>query len=130
MDETIDAIATDHAPHAPHEKAAPVEKAPFGIIGLETAFPLIYTKFVRTEKISLGECIDLMSKKAGALFGLDMGRIKVGNVANLALFNLENQFEVNEGFFASKSKNSPFIGEQLFGKTDMTFFKGKKVYES
>lgn len=129
LDGTIDAIATDHAPHAPHEKAGPIEKAPFGIIGLETAFPLIYTNFVKTGKLSLNKCIDLMSKQAGALFGLDMGSIKVGGVANLAIFDLDNEFKVNENFFASKSKNSPFINYVLFGKTQRTFYRGEEVYK-
>lgn len=129
VDGTIDAIATDHAPHAPDEKAMPIEKAPFGIIGLETAFPLIYTHFVRSNKIKLDQCIDLMSRNAGDLFGLRLGRIIKGSDANIALFDLENIFEVTEDFFASKSKNSPFIGEKLYGKTMMTFFEGKKVYE-
>lgn len=128
-DGTIDAIATDHAPHAPHEKAAPIEKAPFGIIGLETAFPLIYTYFVKTGGISLLKCIDLMSKQAGALFGLDLGRIKIGKPADLVLFDLDNAFEISSEFFASKSKNSPFIGQKLFGKTKLTLFQGKVVYE-
>lgn len=130
VDGTIDAIATDHAPHAPDEKALDIEKAPFGIIGLETAFPLMYTYFVKTNKIKLDQCIDLMSMNAGELFGLRIGRITKGSTADLVLFDLENEFEVTENFFASKSKNSPFIGRKLFGKTVMTFFEGKKVYES
>lgn len=124
----IDAIATDHAPHAPHEKAAPIEKAPFGIIGLETAFPLIYTFFVKSKKISLDRCIDLMSKQAGELFGLKIGRITEGSVANLAIFDLKNEFEVCPDFFASKSKNSPFLGRKLLGKTMFTIYQGQCVY--
>ena len=65
LDGTIDAIATDHAPHSPDEKRLPIDKAPFGIIGLETAFPLIYTNFVRDGRLPLARCIDLMSKQAG-----------------------------------------------------------------
>lgn len=125
----IDAIATDHAPHSPDEKAMEIGKAPFGIIGLETAFPLIYTNFVETKKLSLDRCIDLMSKQAGELFGLEIGRIKEGQEANLTLLNLNDEFTITEDFFASKSKNSPFIGEKLKGKTAYTIFKGNIVYK-
>ena len=130
MDGTIDAVATDHAPHAPHEKALQIENAPFGIIGLETAFPLIYTNFVKTKNISLNRCIDLMSKEAGALFGLEMGLLKSGMRADLALFDLDSEFSVNEAFFASKSKNSPFIGQKLFGETKLTVFDGDIVFDN
>jgi dihydroorotase len=125
----IDAIATDHAPHAPAEKAMAIENAPFGIIGLETAFPLIYTNFVRSSMLTLNKCIDLMSKDAAALFGLEMGRILEGNKADLAVFDLDNEFQVDTDFFASKSENSPFIGSKLFGRTALTIYDGKIVYQ-
>jgi len=130
MDGTIDAIATDHAPHAPDEKSRHIEYAPFGIIGLETAFPLIYSNFVKNGELSLGRCIDMMSRQAGALFGLECGRILEGSLADFALFDLENSFTVDEGYFASKSKNSPFIGHELFGQTKMTMLEGKVVYDN
>jgi len=130
LDGTIDAIATDHAPHAPNEKEKHISDAPFGIIGLETAFPLIYTNFVKTKKLSFIKCIDLMSKNAGALFGLEMGRLEPGAMADLCLFDLENEFKVNTEFFASKSKNSPFIGQRLFGETKLTLFEGNIVYNN
>lgn len=129
LDGTIDAIATDHAPHSPDEKAQEIELAPFGIIGLETAFPLIYSHFVKTGKLSLNACIDLMSKQAGALFNLDCGRIEVGKPADLCLFDLNNAFTVDESLFASKSKNSPFLGYTLFGRTRMTMTDGNIVFE-
>lgn len=129
MDGLIDAVATDHAPHAPAEKDMEIENAPFGIIGLETAFPLIYTNFVKTKMISLNKCIDLMSRDAAALFGLEMGRLVEGSKADLAIFDLENEFQVDIDFFASKSKNSPFIGNKLFGRTSLTIFEGKIVYQ-
>ena len=130
IDGTIDAIATDHAPHSPEEKAQPIEIAPFGIIGLETAFPLIFTHFVKTGHISLNACVDLMSKNAGALFGIRCGRIEIGEPADLCLLDLDTPFTVSEHFFASKSKNSPFIGETLLGKTLMTINDGKVVYQA
>ncbi|MBT4793147.1 MAG: dihydroorotase [Halobacteriovoraceae bacterium] len=128
LDGTIDAIATDHAPHAPDEKSMHIEAAPFGIIGLETAFPLVYTNFVKSQKMSLNKCIDLMSKQAGGLFGLEMGRLTEGSVADIVLFDMDNEFEVTDNYFASKSKNSPFTGDKLFGLTKLTLFEGKIVY--
>lgn len=129
LDGTIDAVATDHAPHSPEEKALPIEQAPFGIIGLETAFPLMYSHFVKSNKLSLVGLIDLMSKQAGALFNIECGRITEGGVADLCLFDLENEFTVTESFFASKSKNSPFIGDKLNGATSLTMVAGKVVYQ-
>lgn len=128
-DGTIDAIATDHAPHAPHEKELPIEQAPFGIIGLETAFPLVYTNFVRTGLISLERCVQLMSEQAASLFGLPHGILGVGELADIALFDLENEYEVSEEDFASKSKNSPFIGLKLYGRARLTLLEGKIVYQ-
>lgn len=130
LDGTIDAIATDHAPHSPEEKAQHIESAPFGIIGLETAFPLIYTHFVKTGKLSIERCIDLMSKQAGALFNIDCGRIVEGSTADLCLMDLDNAFVVDEGFFASKSKNSPFIGDTLYGQTRLTITNGQIVFNN
>jgi dihydroorotase len=130
IDGTIDAIATDHAPHAPFEKDKHISEAPFGIIGLETAFPLIYSNFVKTGLISLNKCIDLMSKQAGGLFGLDIGVIREGFSADLVLFDLNKEFEINEDYFASKSKNSPFIGQKLFGQTKLTIFEGNTVFDN
>lgn len=128
LDGTIDAIATDHAPHAPHEKALPIEQAPFGIIGLETAFPLIYTNFVKTGRLPLHRCIDLMSLQGRQLFGLPGGRIQVGEFADLCLMDLETPVQITPEFFASKSSNSPFIGQTLYGVTRMTFYRGQQVY--
>ncbi|MCZ8528551.1 dihydroorotase [Alteromonas sp. PRIM-21] len=124
----IDAIATDHAPHAPHEKALPIEKAPFGIIGLETAFALIYTHFVKTGKLNLNTAVDLMSKQAGAIFNIKCGRIEEGADADLALFDLNTPFTVTPSFFASKSQNSPFINETLYGETYYTLVNGEVKY--
>ena len=129
MDGTIDAIATDNALHSPEEKSLPIESAPFGIIGLETAFPLIYTHFVKRGKLSLARCIELMSKDAGAIFNINCGRLTPGSAADLCLFDLDHEFRVTEDFFASKSKNSPFIGESLYGLTKMTMMNGQIVYQ-
>jgi len=129
LDGTIDAIATDHAPHAPHEKEQDIHEAPFGIIGLETAFSLVYTNFVKSGKLKLETLIDLMSLNAASLFGIKQGRITTGEDANLAIFDLDSEFVVDDEFFKSKSKNSPFIGSKLFGKTKYTLLRGKVVYQ-
>jgi dihydroorotase len=130
IDGTIDAIATDHAPHAPHEKARPIEEAPFGIIGLETAFPLIYTEFVKTGKLSLSRCIELMTEGPAKLFKLPYGTLQVGASADITLLDLDHCFEVKAEDIVSKSKNSPFIGRKLFGHAKLTILEGKIVYNT
>lgn len=127
-DGTIDAIATDHAPHAPEEKDRHIHEAPFGIIGLETAFPLIFTNFVETGKIELERLIELMSEKAAGLFSLPHGKLAPGEIADLALFDLNNEYTVKGEDFVSKSKNSPFIGRKLKGRAKMTLLAGKTVF--
>jgi dihydroorotase len=125
----IDAIATDHAPHAPYEKEKHIEEAPFGIIGLETAFPLVYTKFVKSGIISLAECVDLMTIGPAKLFKLPYGTMNIGAVADLTLIDLEKSEIIKDEFFHSKSKNSPFVGETVFGVPVTTIFGGKTVYQ-
>lgn len=130
IDGVFDAIATDHAPHSPDEKSLSIEQAPFGIIGLETAFPLIYTHFVKTKQITLTQCIDLMSQQAGALFDIECGRLTQGSTADIVLLDLDNSFEVSADFFASKSRNSPFIGNRLYGRPVLTINNGKIVFNT
>ena len=127
-DGTIDAIATDHAPHAPEEKQRPIEQAPFGIIGLETAFCVCYTHFVKTGIISLEKLVDLMTVKAAKLFKLPFGTLNPGEAADLTLIDLEHSLEVMEDNIVSKSKNSPYIGQKFFGHPKMTMLEGKVVY--
>lgn len=130
VDGVFDAIATDHAPHSPDEKSLPIEQAPFGIIGLETAFPLIYTHFVKTKQITLTQCIDLMSQQAGALFNIECGRLIQGSTADIVLLDLDNSLVVSADFFASKSRNSPFIGDRLYGRPVLTINSGKIVFNT
>lgn len=130
LDGTIDAIATDHAPHAPQEKEQPIETAPFGIIGLETAFPLMYTNFVRTGRLSLGRLIELMGEKAAGIFKLPHGKLELNGIADLALFDLDEEYTVSREDFVSKSKNSPFIGLRLRGRAKLTLLEGRIVYRS
>ena len=129
LDGTIDIIATDHAPHSADEKAQSVDKAPFGIVGLETAFPLMYTNFVKTGKLSLGKLIDLMATKPAKIFGLDAGRLEVGAPADIAIIDLDAEATINRNEFKSKGRNTPFDGTKVIGIPTMTICDGEVVYK-
>lgn len=126
-DGTIDIIATDHAPHSKEEKERPLTEAPSGIIGLETALALGITKLVRKGHVTIMKLMELMSLNPARLYGLDQGYIEEGVDADLVIFSEGEKWKVEE--FASKSSNSPFIGEELYGKVKYTICGGKVVYE-
>jgi len=128
-DGTIDCIATDHAPHAAEEKALGIERAPFGITGFETAFPLLYTKLVSEGKMTLEALIRNLTDKAAAIFELPYGKLEVGAEADLVLLDLETEQTVSPERFRSKGKNTPFAGEQLKGFPVMTLVKGEIVFK-
>ena len=130
LDGTIDMIATDHAPHTAEEKAQGMQLAPFGIVGLETAFPLLNTHFVQTGKVSLKQLIDFMTVKPAEVFKINRGKIEVGAVADLTVIDLELQEEIDSTTFLSKGKNTPFDGWKCKGWPVMTMVNGKLVYES
>ncbi|WP_281888075.1 dihydroorotase [Paenibacillus sp. YYML68] len=130
LDGTIDMIVTDHAPHSEEEKARGVDLAPFGILGFETAFPLLYTKFVATGQWTLEFLVDRMTKVPAQVFGLPWGTLEEGKPADLTLIDLETEQPVDPATFASKSRNTPFIGWQLKGWPTMTMVDGKVVYEA
>lgn len=115
FDGTIDMIATDHAPHTAEEKAAGMERAPFGITGFETAFPLLYTTFVKTGQMEEAALIEWMTKRPSDVFGLPYGVIEVGRAADLALIDPETERVVDPTTFLSKGKNTPFAGKKLVG---------------
>lgn len=129
QDGTIDCIATDHAPHAAEEKALGIERAPFGITGFETAFPLLYTKLVETGIFTLNQLFDWMSHKPADLFDLPFGRIEIGAPADLVLLDLETVRTVQPDQFLSKGKNTPFAGAALTGYPVLTFVGGKIVFK-
>ena len=128
LDGTIDFIATDHAPHSAEEKSGSMVGAPFGIVGSETAFQLLYTHFVKTGKFTLLQLIDWMSTKPAEVFNLNAGSLEVGAPADLALFNLTEEKEIDAKDFKSLSSNTPFIGWKVVGNTVMTLVDGKVVY--
>ncbi|SHE61538.1 dihydroorotase [Seinonella peptonophila] len=124
LDGTIDFIATDHAPHTLTEKAQGMELAPFGIVGLETAFPLLYTHFVCTGKLSLQQLIERMTQKPADCFGLPWGRIAVDMSADLTLLDLEKEEAIDPATFVSKGKNTPFSGWRVKGWPVKTWLAG------
>ena len=129
LDGTIDVIATDHAPHHEDEKAWGIETAPFGIVGLETAFPLMYTTFVKTGKMTLKQLIDCMSTKPANIFNLPYGKLEVGAVADITIIDLDKEMEIDSTQFLSKGKNTPFNGYRVAGWPVMTLVDGKVVYK-
>ena len=130
LDGTIDVIATDHAPHHEDEKAWGIETAPFGIVGLETAFPLMYTKFVKTGKMTLKQLIDCMSTKPANIFNLPYGTLEVGAAADITIIDLDKEMEIDSSQFLSKGKNTPFNGYNVSGWPVMTLVGGKVVYKN
>ncbi len=126
-DGTIDMIATDHAPHTEEEKSKGLLSLN-GIVGIETAFPVIYTDLVRRGTITLERAIELMSVAPAERFGLNF-EIAEGKTANLTVFDLEKEYEVKVEDFKSMGKCSPFVGKRVYGKCLMNFHKGNLVYE-
>lgn len=125
-DGTIDVIATDHAPHSFDEKNKEFDYAPFGTVGLETAFSLAYTQLVMEEIISINDLVRLMSKTPAEILGLtDRGEIKAGARADIAIVE-HAEYIVDAQSFKSKSKNSLFDGWRLFGKVVDVFVKGER----
>ncbi|TDL98759.1 dihydroorotase [Macrococcus brunensis] len=129
LDGTIDFIATDHAPHAADEKNQPMVKAPFGIVGSETAFPLLYTHFVKNGDWTLEQLVEYLTTKPADVFKLPYGRLAVGEPADIAVINLDEEYEIKEEDFLSKSSNTPFIGEKVFGNVTLTLAEGKIAYQ-
>jgi dihydroorotase len=129
-DGTISCVATDHAPHARHEKEVPFEAAPFGVTGLETAFAALYTHLVEPGLISLETLLERMSAGPARAYGFDAPRIAVGAPANLVLLDTQAGWQVSEDGFKSRSKNSWLIGEKLRGRVRATVAAGRLVHES
>ncbi|WP_226087332.1 dihydroorotase [Mesobacillus sp. S13] len=129
LDGTIDFIATDHAPHTIEEKAEGIQLAPFGIVGLETAFPLLYTHMVKTNVITLEQLIEFFTVKPAKAFGLPYGELKAGAPADIVLIDLDEEKEINPEEFLSKGKNTPFAGWRCKGWPVMTIAEGKIVWE-
>jgi dihydroorotase len=128
-DGAIGAIATDHAPHARHEKEAPFEEAPFGVTGLETAFAALHTRLVLPGTLQLETVLERMSSGPARALGLDEPRIEIGARANLVVLDLDAEWQVTEDGFRSLSANSWLLGETLRGRVLRTIADGRGVFE-
>jgi len=123
LDGTIDMIATDHAPHSAEEKSKGLEKSAFGIVGLETAFPVLYTKLVKTGVITLERLVDLLCINPRKRFGIPLG-------CDFTVWETDTEFTVDPNEFLSLGKATPFENEKLFGRCVLTVCNGKAVYSN
>jgi dihydroorotase len=127
-DGTVDAIATDHAPHHADEKMVEFDQAPFGITGLETAVPLVFDRLVHTGRISLTRAVELLSANPARLFGLPGGSLAEGAVADLVVIDPDRRSVMNANDQRTKSRNTPFHGWELRGGVALTMVAGRIVY--
>ena len=128
-DGTISAVATDHAPHSLEEKEVPFESAPFGVVGLETAFSALYTHLVEPGVLTLETLLERMSAGPAVIFGLERPRIAVGARANLTLLDLAGSWRVRADRLRSRSQNSWLLGERLHGRVSLTIAAGRVAFE-
>lgn len=124
LDGTINCIATDHAPHAAEEKDQPMTRAPFGIVGSETAFPLLYTHFVKNGDWTLQQLVDYLTIKPAQTFDLPYGKLEEGSLADLTIINLDQEREIKAEDFHSKASNTPFLGYKVYGNPVLTMVEG------
>ncbi len=127
---TVDCIASDHAPHAPHEKELEFEKAPFGLIGLETTLGVVLTDLVGGGIIDLNRAIELMTAGPARVLGISGGSLGVGDAADVTIIDTEAEVEIEPEFFESKSRNTPYAGRRLRGVADSVLISGKIVLEN
>ena len=128
LDGTIDMIATDHAPHSEEEKSKGLKDSLMGVVGIETAFAVMYTNFVRNGRMSLEKLIEIMSINPCKRFGFD-NSIKQGAKANLTVFDLNSKYTVNPESFLSKGRSTPFRGAELYGECLLTVADGNIAYQ-
>ena len=128
-DGTIDVIATDHAPHSVEEKTRPLSRAPSGMIGLETGLAVALTQLFHTGKMELPEVIRRMSTNPADLLRLARGHMSLGAVADLVIFDPDEEWVVDPLRFASKARNTPFAGMTVKGRVKYTIVKGEVIYQ-
>lgn len=128
-DNTIEVIATDHAPHHIDDKNCEFEKAANGIIGLETSFALSYTELVESGLISLNDMVAKMTANPARVLGSDKGQLRVGSAADIAIADIDNKYTIDVNTMVSKAKNTPFGGREVKGKVLYTICGGEVVVE-
>ena len=122
MDGTIDMIATDHAPHSAEEKGKGLANSAFGVVGLEPAFPIMYTHFVKTRKMSMEKLMELMVINPRERFGMELGE-------SFSVWDLEESYKVDPSTFVTMGRATPFEGWEVYGKCKMTVHNGKVVFK-
>ena len=128
-DGTIDALASDHAPHSVEDKEVEYDLAEFGMVGVETAFPLYY-RLVREKGVALDRLVSAMTVKPAEIIGIQKGTLKVGADADVTIFDPGFKYKIDKTKFRSKSQNTPFNGMDVQGKVSLTIVGGKIVYRS
>ena len=127
LDGTVDMIATDHAPHSAEEKSRGLLKSMMGVVGLECAFPVMYTNFVKTGRMSLDRLIELMHTNPSRRFGIG-NPIEIGQKANFCVYDLSEQYKIDPAAFKSAGRATPLEGMEVFGKCKLTIVDGKTVH--
>ncbi|BBF41499.1 dihydroorotase [Lachnospiraceae bacterium KM106-2] len=129
-DGIMDVIATDHAPHGQEEKNQSMAKAPFGIVGLETAFALTMTELVKKGYLTPMQMVEKLSYNPAKVLGIDKGNIDEGKVADIVIADFDREYQIDAKKFASKGKNTPFDGKMVTGQVVTTIVSGEVVYEN
>lgn len=126
----MDVISTDHAPHSEEEKNRSIEKASFGIVGLETSAALTYTELVKTGVLSIMDMAEKMSYNPAQILGLtEKGAVAERKIADLVIFDPDANYKIDKNTFFSKGKNTPFDGREVYGRVEYTLADGEIVYE-
>jgi dihydroorotase len=129
-DGTIDAVATDHAPHSAAEKEMGLAQAPFGVVGLETAVAVLLTELVHRGAVTLSTLVEALTCRPAKVLGIDRGTLAVGAPADVVVLDMEEEWAVETGAFASKSANTPFLGWRLKGRVTDVLVEGREIYRS
>ncbi|MGN1230917.1 MAG: dihydroorotase family protein, partial [Anaerotignum sp.] len=128
LDGTVDMIATDHAPHSAEEKSRGLAKSMMGVVGLETAFPVLYTELVKKGVLTLNKLIELMHTNPRNRFGVGTA-LEVGQPASLTVYDLEKEYTIDPETFLTMGRATPFAGKKVYGECKMTMYKGNIVWQ-